>query len=109
MEARAKNEISMAQAAQILGIGRNTLFKELRRLGVLKSNNLARGDLIRAGLFRIEHRTYIKPSDRFPVRQHYGVTLVTEKGLNYLQELLDREEKRDDDNAEFHSRRHSAG
>jgi phage antirepressor YoqD-like protein len=88
------NDISMAEAAQILGVGRNTLFKQLRALKVLSDRNLPRGDLIRAGLFRIEHRAYTKPSDRFRIQQHYGVTLVTEKGLNYLQELIDQEEKR---------------
>lgn len=97
--------MSMTEAAQTLGVGRNKLFKQLRRLGVLHHNNLARGDLIKAGLFRIEHRQFIKPSDRFPIQQHYGVTRVTERGLNYLQELIDTEEKKNDECTELCGRR----
>ncbi len=96
MHTGTNSDLSMSEAAAVLGIGRNTLFKQLRDLGVLRNNNLARSDLIQAGLFRIEFRQFTKPDDRFAIRQHYGVTLVTEKGLNYLYELIDREEKRND-------------
>lgn len=81
----AKGAQPIAEVAKVLRIGPNRLFAELRRLKVLLPNNLPRQSHIEAGRFRVVQSTY---RDGRGERKPYTRTLVTGKGLAYIQRLL---------------------
>jgi phage antirepressor YoqD-like protein len=84
--------VMIRKAAKQLDIGSNTLFKKLRKAGVLKSNNLPRRDMIERGLMMTEIRSYRQRGTTDAVSRPYEVTLVTEEGVEFLKHFLDHSE-----------------
>ncbi|BFM16251.1 hypothetical protein R50073_24340 [Maricurvus nonylphenolicus] len=76
----------IADAARILGVGSKTLFAKLREKQVLGPNNVAMPPYVHHRLFVIHNRRFRKSGTN--VRQWYQVSLVTPKGLSWLEEKL---------------------
>ena len=75
----------------MLGTGQNSLFRFLRQERLLMPNNLPYQQHIDAGYFRVVERQY---NDRLGESHIYTRTLVTGKGLAFIQKRLSsREEK----------------
>lgn len=83
--AEAENCQEMQVVAKVLGTGRTRLFYQLRQRGILMAGNLPYQQYIDAGYFRVVERVWRdqeqKPHTTFK-------TLVTGKGLAYIQKLL---------------------
>lgn len=84
---RAHADVTIAQAAQSLGIGSRRLFQLLRQRGLLSANNIAQRQYVDAGYLRNEHRSHYLPGTK--VQRWYTVPLVTGSGMALLQELID--------------------
>lgn len=85
----------LKDAAPILKIGSQTLYRLLKEKGVLNpKNNLPARDLVLAGHFEVEIREY--RVGKFDIKKPYTVALVTASGMSYLQELLKDEIKTGD-------------
>lgn len=78
----ATNTQSIQSVAKILGIGSVKFFDWLRRAGILMHNNLPYQCHIDSGYFKVVQRSFIGKNDQ---KQLYARTLVTAKGLAYLQ------------------------
>lgn len=85
--AEAKDAQTIQAAAKALGFGPNRFFKLLRDKRVLMENNLPYQAHLDAGRFRVVERTF---EDRNGIHIH-ARTLVTGKGLIYLQQLTKKE------------------
>lgn len=72
-------------AAQHLGIGRNVMTRKLRTLRVLDSANKPQGRYSGQGFFVLANNSWVHPEKG---RVPYQKTLVTDKGLKLLKELL---------------------
>lgn len=86
--AGSKDTIDMGSVAKVLNkkIGRNKLFEFLREKGVLMSNNIPYQKYVDSGHFRVIETKYTKPDGS----THIGLkTLVYQKGVNYINKLLD--------------------
>lgn len=88
--AEAINCQSVQEVAKVLGTGQNRLFKFLREAGLLMPNNLPYQQHIDAGYFRVVERQY---NDRLGESHTYTRTLVTGKGLAFIQKRLGSREK----------------
>ncbi|MBQ1295909.1 MAG: phage antirepressor KilAC domain-containing protein [Clostridiales bacterium] len=86
----SKDAISMADVAKVLdlGMGRNKLFKFLRRKKVLMDGNIPYQEYIDRGYFRVIEQKYDKGYGEIDINLK---TLVFQKGINYIRKLL-REE-----------------
>lgn len=85
----SKDTIDMGCVAKVLNkkIGRNKLFDFLRENGVLMSNNVPYQKFCDCGYFRVIESKYTKPDGS----THIGLkTLVYQKGVNYINKLLDK-------------------
>lgn len=78
----AANTQSIQEVAKVLGVGAVKFFEWLRRAGLLMHNNLPYQCHIDAGYFKVVQRSFINKNDE---KQMYARTLVTGKGLAYLQ------------------------
>jgi anti-repressor protein len=78
--------LNMNQAAKILGIGRNKLFRILRDIGILEHDNTPYQEFIDRGYFEVTGKQ-IYPSYSYR-RRTKPVTLVTHKGLHFLHKML---------------------
>jgi anti-repressor protein len=87
--AEAINCQSVQEVAKVLGTGQNRLFKFLRQEGLLMPNNLPYQQHIDAGYFRVVERQY---NDRLGESHTYTRTLVTGKGLGFIQRRLSSRE-----------------
>lgn len=74
----------------MLGTGQNRLFRFLREVGLLMPNNLPYQQHINAGYFRVVERQY---NDRLGESHTYTRTLVTGKGLAFIQRRLSSREE----------------
>ncbi len=84
-------DLMLNQAASILEVGSVTLTRKLKQKGVIgKTNNLPRLDLVKQGYFRVDVRSYRRPSG---IEVPYSVTLVTPNGMAYLRDFLEQEEQ----------------
>jgi prophage antirepressor-like protein len=83
--AEAENCQEMQVVAKVLGTGRTRLFYQLRQRGLLMAGNLPYQQYIDAGYFRVVERIWRDP-DQKPHTTFK--TLVTGKGLAYIQKLL---------------------
>ncbi|SCX76947.1 anti-repressor protein [Nitrosospira sp. Nsp13] len=83
--AEAINCQSVQEVAKVLGTGQNRLFRFLRQEGLLMPNNLPYQQHIDAGYFRVVERQY---NDRLGESHTYTRTLVTGKGLTFIQQRL---------------------
>lgn len=79
--------VTVAQAAQSLGIGSRRLFQLLRNHGVLSPKNVATRPYVEAGYLRNEHRSHYLRGTR--IQRWYTVPLVTGAGMALLQEIVD--------------------
>ena len=85
--AAATNCIPMASAAAVLklpGVGRNLLFRMLRRDGILKRNNAPMQQFINQGYFEVEPNTYDAGKDGEKGKRLATITRVTPRGLQWL-------------------------
>ena len=85
----SKDTIDMGSVAKVLNkkIGRNKLFDFLRENSVLMSNNVPYQKFCDCGYFRVIETKYNKPDGS----THIGLkTLVYQKGVNYINKLLER-------------------
>ena len=85
----SKDTIDMGSVAKVLNkkIGRNKLFEFLRENGVLMSSNVPYQKFCDCGYFRVIETKYTKPDGS----THIGLkTLVYQKGVNYINKLLER-------------------
>mgnify|MGYP002136557094 FL=1 len=76
---------SVQEIAKVLGTGPNRLFKFLREEGLLMRDNLPYQKHLDAGLFRVVEKQY---NDGRGESHTYTRTLVTGKGLAYIQKRL---------------------
>lgn len=80
---------TLAQAARLLGTGRNRLIRELKHRGILDHNRVPAQRHIDAGRFTTELRQHTgNPLWNDGNGQLYTAALVTPKGLIWLAELL---------------------
>ena len=83
--AEAENCQEMQVVAKVLGTGRTRLFYQLRQRGLLMQGNLPYQQYIDDGYFRVVERVWRDPEQK----PHTTFkTLVTGKGLAYIQKLL---------------------
>ena len=85
----SKDTIDMGSVAKVLNkkIGRNKLFDFLRENSVLMSNNVPYQKYCDCGYFRVIESKYTKPDGS----THIGLkTLVYQKGVNFINKLLER-------------------
>ena len=80
----AENAQTMRDAAKVLGTGQNRLFGLLRSRGILMRDNRPYQRYIDAGYFRVVERVH----EGRGMPMTYTKTLVTGKGLAYLQKQL---------------------
>ena len=80
----AENAQTMRDAAKVLGTGQNRLFGLLRSRGILMRDNRPYQRYIDAGYFRVVERVH----EGCGMPMTYTKTLVTGKGLAYLQKQL---------------------
>lgn len=89
----ANNNLTMLQASKILKIGRNKLFLFLRNSNVLMikkdKHNLPYERFIKQRYFTVVVNTVIKNS----IVKDTSTTLVTARGLAYIQKILKNKEK----------------
>lgn len=83
--AEAINCQSIQEIAKVLGTGPNRLFKFLRDEGLLMRDNLPYQQHLDAGYFRVVEKQY---NDGRGESHTYTRTLVTGKGLAYIQKRL---------------------
>ena len=83
--AEAINCQSVQEIAKVLGTGPNRLFKFLRDEGLLMRDNLPYQQHLDAGYFRVVEKQY---NDGRGESYTYTRTLVTGKGLAYIQKRL---------------------
>lgn len=69
------------EASKLLKVGRNRLFKILKKNNVLMKNNLPKQRFIDRGYFEVKHKTYVHPTVG---TQHYGKPYITGKGLIWI-------------------------
>ena len=84
--------IGMKEVADILnvkGYGRNNLFKFLRENGILNRKNEPYRKYIDQGLFEIKESKYVVDNEV----KIKTTTYVTQKGLDYIRKLLNKQNK----------------
>jgi prophage antirepressor-like protein len=79
------NYQTMAVAAKSLGLGRNTLFKRLKEIKILLSNNTPYQKYIDRGYFVVKEKS-IKMGDEFMNKPQ---TYVTARGVEFIRKLLE--------------------
>ncbi|TLP41057.1 phage antirepressor KilAC domain-containing protein [Arcobacter arenosus] len=86
----SKTAFDMAKVAKVLdkNIGRNKLFEFLREKKVLQKDNIPFQTFIDRGYFRVIESKYTKPDGSTNISLK---TLVYQKGVNYINKLLERE------------------
>ena len=86
--AESKDAIEIASVAKVLGVpgvGRNKLFEFLRNHKILMRNNQPYQKYVDCGYFRIIEQKYERPNGNTCINIK---TLVYQKGVKYIQELL---------------------
>lgn len=86
--AESKDAIEIASVAKVLdvpGVGRNKLFEFLRNHKILMRNNQPYQKYVDCGYFRIIEQKYERPNGDTCINIK---TLVYQKGVKYIQELL---------------------
>lgn len=78
----SSDDMDMEQVAKVLGTGRNRMFKWLREIGILKSDNLPYQRHVDAGHFVVVQKQRF---DHNGESKLYTQTRVTGKGLAYIQ------------------------
>jgi len=74
------------EAASKLGLGRNTLFKKLRELNVLNSENIPYRCYVDAGYFKTQQKSWIHPTTK---QQKLSFRpLITLRGMSWVDSKL---------------------
>lgn len=68
---------TMKEVANLMGVGRNTLFAQLRKAKILNDSNLPYQRHINSGYFQLKHVVKSKTHS-------FNVTLATQKGMGWL-------------------------
>ena len=68
---------TMKEVANLMGVGRNTLFAQLRKAKILNESNLPYQRYISSGYFQMKHVVKSKTHS-------FNVTLATQKGMGWL-------------------------
>lgn len=79
------------EAAALLNMGRNTLTRQLRSLGMIGRDNLPTPRWRGRGTFQVKTGMYEHPVLGY---RHYGRTLITESGLNTVARHLGKDRYR---------------
>ena len=79
---------TMQTAARMLGIGPNRLFARLRDMRILNRNNIPYRRYIDQGYFTVHRGEWHHHTIG---RRHYARTLVTDKGINWLEGIVARQ------------------
>ena len=79
-----KNYLDMNEVAHGMDIGRNTLFKYLRSLGVLMKSNIPYQQFMEQGYFKVIY-VPLQMGERF---ENKPKTLVSSKGLEFIHKKL---------------------
>ena len=82
--ANAENTISIGDFAKLIGTGQNKLFKQLRQMKYLKSDNIPYQKYIDAGYFNIIEQAY----DRGKIKYINLKPVITGKGQTYFNRIL---------------------
>lgn len=84
---QSKSEISIGEASKVLCLqyGSITLFKKLRKAGVLMHDNIPYQTFIDRGWFRVVERKYLKKDNTWGIGLK---TVVYQKGLDGIRKLL---------------------
>jgi anti-repressor protein len=79
----SSNAFDMVDVAKVcnLGVGRNTLFKFLRDIHVLRENNTPYQQFVDCGYFRVIESTYNKPDGSVHISLK---TVVYQKGIDFI-------------------------
>lgn len=77
-----KNNYTMSQVGNVVGVGRNTLFQILREHKILKHDNTPYQAYINLGCFDV----IVKPIKDLNISKTQ--TVVTQKGLEYIRKML---------------------
>lgn len=91
--------LSLGQAAQVLGFGRQTFINHLQRLGLVMNKPGTLDHLrpyqqhLRAGRYEVEAQTYTKGEGEDAVDVTTSRTRITPKGLTHVAQLLQSESK----------------
>ena len=76
--------LDFSRFAKSVGVGRNILFRNLREMGVLMSDNLPYQEYMDRGYFRVVEGTY----NNGGYNKIYQRTLITPKGQDYIQKRI---------------------
>ena len=76
--------LDFSHFAKSVGVGRNILFRNLREMGVLMSDNLPYQEYMDRGYFRVVEGTY----NNGGYNKIYQRTLITPKGQDYIQKRI---------------------
>lgn len=84
--ANSETLLSMADTAKILdmGVGRNTLFKILRKNGILQKGNAPYQRFVDGGYFKVVETHYMINNDT----EIQKVTYVKQRGVDFIRKLL---------------------
>jgi phage antirepressor YoqD-like protein len=85
---RPADQPTLSDAARLLNLGPQKLFRALRNRQVLDTNNLPAPRYKGRGLFTVELKSYAHPKLG---EKLYAVTHVTDKGLKWLAREFDVE------------------
>jgi len=83
--ATAINCQTIQEVAKVLGMGERTLFKYLRDTKLLMPDNLPYQEYLNRGYFKVVEKQYF---DKIGESRTYTRTLVTGKGLSYIQQRI---------------------
>lgn len=77
--------VALTYAAQLLSLKSDALVKRMRDAGMFSSGKIPRPDLIKAGYFIVEQRSWQLDNG---INKPYQITLVTLQGLAFLERAL---------------------
>jgi len=88
---QSKDTIDIGTVAKVLNknIGRNNLFKLLRDKGVLTLNNMPKDEYVKKGYFKVCENKYNLPDGSVKIGLK---TVVFQKGLDYINKVLDNQQ-----------------
>ena len=86
--ASSRDAMSIREAAKLIGTGQNRLFAWLRGQRILMADNQPYQEYLDAGYFRVIEQVW---RDRQGEEHLYTKTLVTGKGMTWLQKRWDRD------------------
>lgn len=80
------NGNTLAQAAKILEVGKNTLLRRLRQQGIFSADNIPMRPYITEGYFTVQQGGYSLPGYNIP--KHTRRAIVTSAGMRWLGDFI---------------------